>query len=652
MLSSTSTTDESNIILQNTTAGEYVIDVHPYDVMFGRGSGPNDHEGNIRFRELVSQRKAEYMATNHRQTKAKIAKDIVDRVFAVGGRFLKKLEPTEASKLGYVNNEDVYQVVGDDTIMEKAKQALRQNRNREDLSPKPPSQQQRQASVTSTTNTTGGGQLESIFQPPPPLVPSMHDQKLLSFTYPSLQQQQQQTLPPQAVADRSTSFGSNLFVQPPPNRPMVTPTHPIDALYSLDPEGYATYTKTLDDPDEEHFTALQQQQQQQQQRQNYQSFNRQNFMDMAVAAGNSTRRSSLLGGRKADATAMTLLQQQQQQQQQSQQQQEKQQQWFAQQQHQQFGSAANAPYGKRESMQFDEIWRRQSIASQQGLPKEATQSMHMSDLMESFKGMSTTGDYNSSDDTIGTIDGLPAGMSMAYMSGISQMSMNMSTDSIFQPTTSSPPVNSSSSKNNSSMSSGSSSTTTTTGGSGGKRLGQKGSLGRIAGGLDSEGAVDETTIEEEVEEEEHQQQQQQQQDVVGDDPILKYAVSSATTPNSKNDPSLGEAMESSDLWNSRQLQGLMEAPMENSSTTFDVSSTTFSRGSHFTFNMSKSSNRLSITSETMANNDSSIPPHALDISAYDDPAQSPTPAAAAAVAGGGGVSANRRQLDPQPRGRT
>jgi hypothetical protein len=68
-----------------------------------------------------------YMATNHRQTKAKIAKAIVDSVFVRNGRFLKKMEAAELQRMGFANVMDVYTIVDDDTVMEKAKQALRQN---------------------------------------------------------------------------------------------------------------------------------------------------------------------------------------------------------------------------------------------------------------------------------------------------------------------------------------------------------------------------------------------------------------------------------------------------------------------------------------------------------------------------------------------
>jgi len=115
---------------------QFVTQVYPNDVLFGRGSGPNDHEGNIKFREIVAERKAEYMSTNHRQTKANIAKEIVQTVLKANGRFLKKLEGGDLQKFGFPSSTEVYQIVGDDTVMEKAKQALRQNREKRDADTK------------------------------------------------------------------------------------------------------------------------------------------------------------------------------------------------------------------------------------------------------------------------------------------------------------------------------------------------------------------------------------------------------------------------------------------------------------------------------------------------------------------------------------
>mmetsp|Transcript_8632 Transcript_8632/g.12488 ORF Transcript_8632/g.12488 Transcript_8632/m.12488 type:complete len:407 (+) Transcript_8632:891-2111(+) len=109
---------------------ELITELNSSDVLFGRGSGPNDHEGNIRFRALVSERKNEYLATNNRQAKANIAREIVNEVLKKNGRFLKKAPAAEAARGGIPKGVDVWVRVGDEVTMEKAKQALRQNREK------------------------------------------------------------------------------------------------------------------------------------------------------------------------------------------------------------------------------------------------------------------------------------------------------------------------------------------------------------------------------------------------------------------------------------------------------------------------------------------------------------------------------------------
>mmetsp|Transcript_17753 Transcript_17753/g.40978 ORF Transcript_17753/g.40978 Transcript_17753/m.40978 type:complete len:652 (+) Transcript_17753:243-2198(+) len=149
---------------------ECVLEVKSDDVLLGRGSGPNDHVGNIKFRDLVHERKEEYLSTNHRQTKAMIAKDIVHQVYARGGRFLKKLGPVESAKklpgllarnVDDPENDrsndidssgpcDVYQIQKHATVMEKAKQALRQNQRNGSLEPpdsRSPNNQSRRSSL-------------------------------------------------------------------------------------------------------------------------------------------------------------------------------------------------------------------------------------------------------------------------------------------------------------------------------------------------------------------------------------------------------------------------------------------------------------------------------------------------------------------------
>ena len=126
--SSISTNNNSNTE-SNPNSSKYVTEIRATDVLFGRGSGPNDHIGNIRFRQYVAERKSQYMSTNHRLTKTKIAREIVTMVLQENGRFVKKVEPQELNLLGLPENMEYYELVDDETIMEKAKQALRQNQN-------------------------------------------------------------------------------------------------------------------------------------------------------------------------------------------------------------------------------------------------------------------------------------------------------------------------------------------------------------------------------------------------------------------------------------------------------------------------------------------------------------------------------------------
>lgn len=108
----------------------YITKLGPDDILCGRGSGPNDHEGNIRFRSLIAKRESEYRSTSNRLAKTKIAQDVINEVFKKNGRFLKKVGASEARRVGIPKGVDAYVTASDDTIMEKVKQALRQNRDK------------------------------------------------------------------------------------------------------------------------------------------------------------------------------------------------------------------------------------------------------------------------------------------------------------------------------------------------------------------------------------------------------------------------------------------------------------------------------------------------------------------------------------------
>ena len=102
------------------------------DVLCGRGSGPNDHIGNVKFRKLVLSRKAEYLSTNMRLRKARIAEEIVSTVQnkEPHGRFLKRVDASVLQDSGLDPGFMAWCLVVNDVALEKAKQALRQKRDR------------------------------------------------------------------------------------------------------------------------------------------------------------------------------------------------------------------------------------------------------------------------------------------------------------------------------------------------------------------------------------------------------------------------------------------------------------------------------------------------------------------------------------------
>lgn len=117
---------------QQLEENDLIKTLNPNDVLCGRGSGPNDYRGNIKFRNMVYERRAEYLASTTRKAKGQIAQEIIDQFrtnFHPAGRFLKKVDLKTAKALGITRGNEVWVQVDDDTALEKAKQALRQNRD-------------------------------------------------------------------------------------------------------------------------------------------------------------------------------------------------------------------------------------------------------------------------------------------------------------------------------------------------------------------------------------------------------------------------------------------------------------------------------------------------------------------------------------------
>lgn len=95
------------------------------DVLLGRGSPIIKFEGNISFRQIVRHRKPEYTATGQHKVKDRIAHEIYAAIQDRGGRFLRRLDSTELSKLGLAVNSKCWAIVEHAVAMEKVKQALR-----------------------------------------------------------------------------------------------------------------------------------------------------------------------------------------------------------------------------------------------------------------------------------------------------------------------------------------------------------------------------------------------------------------------------------------------------------------------------------------------------------------------------------------------
>ena len=84
-----SATDTTN---KNVGLDDGIVYLKNNDVIFGRGSGANNHAGNIRFRMLVNKRTQEYKEAKPRKIKSLIARKIVKQVKTRNGRFLMKIE--------------------------------------------------------------------------------------------------------------------------------------------------------------------------------------------------------------------------------------------------------------------------------------------------------------------------------------------------------------------------------------------------------------------------------------------------------------------------------------------------------------------------------------------------------------------------------
>jgi len=126
-------------------------DLKPYDVLCGRGTGPNEYCGNKHFLSLVAMRRSEYIGTSSRSKKAKIAAEIIHQVQSATppGRFLEKVK----SSCKRSNSPAVWVEVRDEKkFLEKAKQALRETWHR-----KTPGESGSSSSTGSSSSSSSSG---------------------------------------------------------------------------------------------------------------------------------------------------------------------------------------------------------------------------------------------------------------------------------------------------------------------------------------------------------------------------------------------------------------------------------------------------------------------------------------------------------------
>jgi hypothetical protein len=100
-----------------------VVDYHQQDVLLGRGTGPNEHQGNRFYRDIAKQKNEEYLSCTGRSGKDLLVMEVIQAVWARGGRFLKKHEKGRHPR-GPGDSCTVYEVADKTTVLEKTRQVF------------------------------------------------------------------------------------------------------------------------------------------------------------------------------------------------------------------------------------------------------------------------------------------------------------------------------------------------------------------------------------------------------------------------------------------------------------------------------------------------------------------------------------------------
>jgi hypothetical protein len=155
----------SSTIQSTSRAAPYITEPNPNDVLYDRGASVDRFEGNIMCQSLINARKSEYRLASQHHEMTKIAKEVVQRVGARQGRFLRKIETlVEAHHHGVPLGVQAWLPLEETVVLENIKQALRDNSMQS-----PSSRTQAMALGRSTEESTSAYDDWAQFRPQDPL---------------------------------------------------------------------------------------------------------------------------------------------------------------------------------------------------------------------------------------------------------------------------------------------------------------------------------------------------------------------------------------------------------------------------------------------------------------------------------------------------
>jgi hypothetical protein len=108
---------EKNTITKLIATTSFIWELQPSDIVCGRGAPTNYHHGNQSFRSMVKKRQTEYLCSVRRD-KPTIAMELLEKVHARGGRFVRRVKTT--------GSRFAWEEINEKKAYEKVCQALRE----------------------------------------------------------------------------------------------------------------------------------------------------------------------------------------------------------------------------------------------------------------------------------------------------------------------------------------------------------------------------------------------------------------------------------------------------------------------------------------------------------------------------------------------